>query len=138
MSKLEHLLTNTLMSNLGIEIIEVSTTKVLGKMPVDQRTVQPAGILHGGASVAFAETLGSIAGNTCINYPEQVAVGLEINANHIKSVNSGWVYGEAKAIYIGSNTHIWEVLIHNEKAELVCISRMTLAILDQKNTIIND
>jgi 1,4-dihydroxy-2-naphthoyl-CoA hydrolase len=132
MSKLDNLLTNTLITNLGIEIgkISKSGSSIQGKMPVDHRTIQPAGILHGGASVAFAETLGSIAGNACINYPEQIAVGLEINANHVKSVSSGWVYGEAKAIHLGRKTHVWEVLIHNEKKQLICICRMTLAILE--------
>ena len=131
MTKLvNNLLQDTLITHLGIEITHISKQSVSGKMPVDHRTIQPAGILHGGASVAFAETLVSIAGNSNINYPEQIAVGLEINANHIKSVRKGWVYGEAKAIHIGHSTHVWEVLIKNKAKELVCIARMTLAILE--------
>lgn len=134
MSKLlDDLLNDTLITHLGIEITEISSDRVFGRMPVDHRTIQPAGSLHGGASVAFAETLASVAGNANINYPEQVAVGLEINANHIKSVRDGWVYGEAKPIHIGKKTHVWEILIKNEAKELLCISRMTLAVLEQKN-----
>ncbi len=129
MDDLKDHLDNTLISHLGIEILEVSNRKVVGKMPVDHRTVQPAGILHGGASVAFAETLASIGGNASIDFSKQMAVGLEINANHIKSVRKGWVFGEATAVHVGRKTQVWEIRITNKDNQLVCLSRMTLAVL---------
>ncbi len=119
----------TLATTLGIEITEIGENYVCGKMPVDGRTHQPMGILHGGASVAFAETLGSIGGWLALPDENQYCVGLEINANHIKSVREGFVYGKATPIHIGRNTHIWEIKITNEEGKLVCISRLTLAIL---------
>lgn len=100
-------------------------------MPVDARTRQPYGILHGGASVVLAETLGSMASNFCVDQSKYVCVGLEINANHVKSVAEGFVYGKAQAVHIGKKTHIWDIRIVNEKKELVCISRLTIAVLDK-------
>ena len=129
-------LKNTLIENLGIELIEVSADKVVGKMPVDKRTIQPAGILHGGASVAFAETLASIGGIANVDYPKQVAVGMEINANHLKSIkmegSNVWVYGVATPIHIGIKTQVWEIKLTDEHKKLVCISRATLAVLERK------
>lgn len=120
---------NTLAENLGIVITSASKGEVQGKMPVDGRTKQPLGTLHGGASVAFAETLGSIAGTLNVNYPEEFVVGVEINANHIKSAKSGWVYGVSKPSHIGKRTHVWEIKITNDDDQLVCVSRMTLAVM---------
>lgn len=125
-------LNNTLIKNLGIEITSVTKQKVCGKMPVDGRTIQPAGLLHGGASVAFAETLGSIGGVKTIDYPRQFPVGIEINANHIKGIREGWVYGEATPSHLGSKTQVWDIRIVNKDQELICISRLTLAILTAK------
>ncbi|MCU0390597.1 MAG: hotdog fold thioesterase [Thermoflexibacter sp.] len=121
--------TPTLTSTLGIEITEIGEDYIAGKMPVDHRTHQPMGILHGGASVAFAETLGSIGGWLALPDDSQYCVGLDINANHIRSVKSGYVYGKAVPLHIGRNTQVWEIKITNEEQKLVCISRLTLAIL---------
>ncbi|MEQ8713741.1 MAG: hotdog fold thioesterase [Cyclobacteriaceae bacterium] len=124
---------NTLVEHLGIEFIEVSKDSLKATMPVDHRTCQPYGILHGGASVALAETLGSIGAAMHTDPKTQLCVGLEINANHIKSVKKGnEVIGEAKPIHIGKKTHIWEIRITNKDEQLVCVSRITMAILDRK------
>ncbi len=121
-----------MVEHLGIEIYEIGNDYVKGKMPVDERTKQPLGLLHGGASVALAETLGSIAATACLDPTTQFAVGLEINANHIKSAKDGHVYGTARPIHTGRNTHVWEIRIENEKKELVCVSRITLSIMDRR------
>lgn len=123
---------NTLVEHLGIEVIELGKDYLIAKMPVDHRTHQPMGLLHGGASVVLAETIGSIAATLTINLKLQHCVGLEINANHIKSVKSGFVYGKASSIHLGKRTQIWEVRITNEEDQLVCVSRITMAILDNK------
>lgn len=119
-------------TTLGIELTEIGENYVCGRMPVDHRTHQPMGILHGGASVAFAETLGSIGGWLALPDESQYCVGLEINANHIKSVKDGYVYGKASPLHIGKNTQIWEIRITNEDGKLVCVSRITLAVLSHK------
>ncbi|MEK7432425.1 MAG: hotdog fold thioesterase [Cyanobacteriota bacterium] len=122
----------TMGEHLGIEITEIGTDFLSGKMPVDHRTIQPAGILHGGASVVLAETLGSIAGNCSVDSEKYYCVGLEINANHIRPVKSGnWVFGTAKAIHIGKKTHIWEINIKNQEDKLVCVSRLTLSVIEK-------
>lgn len=123
---------NTLVSHLKMEFIEVGDTFLKAKMPVDNTTIQPAGVLHGGASVVLAETIGSSAGQMCVSYPDEYVVGLEINANHIKSVTSGYVTGTATPIHLGKKTHVWEIKIHNEQEQLVCISRLTLAVIQNK------
>ncbi|MDN4165357.1 hotdog fold thioesterase [Cytophagales bacterium LB-30] len=123
---------NTMMEHLGIECIEVGTRHIKAKMPVDHRTHQPYGLLHGGASVVLAETLGSMAAACLIDHSKQICVGLEINANHIKGVRSGYVYGTTTPIHVGKSTHLWEIKITNEKDELVCVSKITMAILDKK------
>ncbi|MBS1681778.1 MAG: hotdog fold thioesterase [Bacteroidetes bacterium] len=121
-----------MLEHLGIQFTSVSEDSIKAKMPVDHRTQQPYGILHGGASVVLAETLGSVAASCCIDNNSQSCVGLEINANHIKSVRSGFVIGKVSPIHIGKKTHVWEIRITNEANELVCISRITMAILDKK------
>ncbi|NIJ52102.1 hotdog fold thioesterase [Dyadobacter arcticus] len=121
---------NTIAHHLGIEFLEIGSDYVTGRMPVDKRTHQPFGILHGGASVVLAETLGSIASFLCITDEEQQAVGLEINANHLRPVKEGFVYGTVKPIHIGRTTHIWDIRITNEQNKLVCISRLTVAIVN--------
>lgn len=120
---------NTMVSHCGIEITEIGEDFIKGTMPVDHRTVQPFGLLHGGASVVLAETLGSIAGGLTVKMGEETVVGLEINANHVKSARSGLVTGTATNIHIGKRTQIWEIRIENEDKELVCISRLTLAVI---------
>lgn len=130
--QLNALCKNTLAEVLGIEFTEVGARYICGRMPVDQRTHQPMGLLHGGASVALAETLGSVGASLQVDPVRQACVGLEINANHIKSVRHGYVLGRATAIHIGRKTQIWEIRITTEAtAELVCISRLTVAVLDR-------
>ncbi len=124
---------NTLVEHLGIEVIELGSDFLIAKMPVDKRTHQPMGLLHGGASVVLAETIGSIAASLTVNQKLQHCVGLEINANHIKSVKYGFVYGKTRPIHIGKRTQIWEIHITNEQDEMVCISRLTMAVMDKKN-----
>ena len=122
---------NTISQHLGIEFTEIGIDYIVAKMPVDKRTHQPFGILHGGASVVLAETLGSIASFLCLkDSKKQHAVGLEINANHIRSVKEGFVYGKVTPIHVGRSTHIWEIKITNEEGKLVCISRLTVAIIN--------
>jgi 1,4-dihydroxy-2-naphthoyl-CoA hydrolase len=123
---------NTMVDHLGIEFTRVGQDFIEAKMPVDHRTHQPLGLLHGGASVSLAETLGSIGASACIDQTKHYCVGLEINANHIKSVKHGFVVGITRPIHIGKKTHVWEIKITNEQNELVCISRITMAILDKK------
>lgn len=122
-----------MVKHVGIEILEVNARSLVGRMPVDHRTQQPMGLLHGGASVVLAETLGSIASNLCVDFNAQYCVGLEINANHVKSASQGYVVGTASAVHIGKRTHIWEIRIVNEQEELVCISRLTMAVMDKKS-----
>ncbi|WP_299700811.1 hotdog fold thioesterase [uncultured Pontibacter sp.] len=123
---------NTMVEHLGIELTSYSEGVLLGKMPVDRRTHQPMGLLHGGASVALAETLGSIGAALSVDLSQKACVGLEINANHIRSVREGWVYGEAKALHKGRSTQVWEIKISSETGDLVCLSRMTVAVIDKK------
>jgi 1,4-dihydroxy-2-naphthoyl-CoA hydrolase len=124
---------NTILDVLGIEITEKGEDFLAGKMPVDSRTVQPMRILHGGANVVLAETLGSIASLMIINPEEEISVGVDINANHIRSVKSGWVTGIAKPISIGRKIHVWEIKITDEEDRLTCISRLTVSVLPKKN-----
>ncbi len=114
---------------LGIAFTAFGDDFLEATMPVDERTHQPAGILHGGASVVLAESLGSIASYLCIDPEKHIAVGLEVNANHLRPVKSGLVTGICKAIHIGAKTHIWEIKIYNDKGKMNCISRLTVAIL---------
>jgi len=116
---------------LGIEFTEIGRDYLRARMPVDQRTIQPTGILHGGASVVLAETLGSVGAFLCIDPAQKTCVGIEINANHVRPVQEGYVIGTAKPVHLGTSTQIWEIRIANEQDKLVCISRLTLAILDK-------
>lgn len=129
---LNKLSSNTMVSYLGIEFTELGKDYITAKMPVDHRTHQPLGLLHGGASVTLAETLGSVAATCCVDRTIQFCVGLEINANHVKSAKSGYVYGTTRPIHIGKRTQVWEIKIVNEASELVCISRITLAVIDKR------
>lgn len=123
---------NNMIEHLAIEVTEVGEDFITAKMPVDQRTKQPMGLLHGGASVVLAETLGSMAATCTINLKEQYCVGLEINANHIKSAREGYVYGTTRPVHVGKRTQIWEIKVSNDQNELVCISRITIAVIDIK------
>ena len=120
----------TMAGTLGIEVIRLGDDLIEATMPVDHRTHQPFGMLHGGASVAFAETLGSVA--AYLTLPEEkVAVGLEINANHLRSVRDGKVIGRATPIHIGRMTQVWQIDIRDEADRRVCISRLTMAVIDK-------
>lgn len=119
---------NTAVEQLGIEFTDSGDNWLEARMPVDARTHQPMGLLHGGASVLLAETLGSVAGNLCVQAGE-ACVGLEINANHLSSVREGWVYGRVEPLHIGRSTQVWEIKIRREDQKLVCVSRLTLAVI---------
>lgn len=118
-----------MVGHLGITITEAGDDWLRGTMPVDERTRQPFGLLHGGASVALAETLGSMAGGLCVDPATEAVVGLEINANHLRAARSGVVTGTARALHVGRSTHVWEIRIENEAGKPVCISRLTLAVV---------
>ncbi|MDR3444910.1 MULTISPECIES: hotdog fold thioesterase [unclassified Dyella] len=120
---------NTMMETLGIRITEIGDDWLRGTMPVDHRTHQPYGLLHGGASVVLAETLGSTAAMLTLDATQEVAVGLDINANHIRGVRSGTVTGTARVVHIGRTTQVWEIRIETDTGELVCISRITMAVI---------
>lgn len=117
---------------LGIVITEMGRDYIKGTMPVDHRTKQPFGILHGGASVVLAETLGSIAGFFCLEDDNKYCVGLDINANHIRPVTEGVVTGTARPYHIGRTTHVWHIEIHDEAGKLINVSRLTLAVVNRK------
>ena len=123
---------NTLIEHLNITITEIGDDYIHGTMPVDHRTHQPAGILHGGASVVLAESLASIAGSHCIDPKRFFCVGLEINCNHIRQVKQGFVTGTARPVHIGRMTQVWEIRITDEREKLVAISRITLANIEKR------
>jgi 1,4-dihydroxy-2-naphthoyl-CoA hydrolase len=127
-----HITKNTMIEHLGMEVTEIGENFLKGTMPVDHRTVQPAGLLHGGASVALAETLGSFAASLTIDPEKFICVGLEINANHVRSTRKGQVTGIATPIHLGTTTQVWDIRIHDEHERLLCISRLTVAILHKK------
>ncbi len=120
----------TAVDHMGIEFTDVGDDYISARMPVDERTVQPHRILHGGASVVLAETLGSVAANHCLRKEGTAAVGLEINANHIRKVTSGRVSAVAKAVHVGRTTNVWDIRISDEDDKTVCVSRLTMAIID--------
>lgn len=119
--------------HLGIELTEAGDDYLRGRMPVDDRTRQPAGVLHGGMSVAFAETLASWAAAYVVDPSRFHCVGQEINANHVRAVASGWVTGTARPVHLGGRSHVWEVRIEDERGKLACISRVTMAVLERPN-----
>jgi 1,4-dihydroxy-2-naphthoyl-CoA hydrolase len=121
-----------LAKHIGIEFTEIGPDFLRGRMPVDDRTRQPFGILHGGASVALAETLGSVGAAMIIDPEKQRGVGQEINANHVRGVSSGFVVGTARALHIGRRSHVWDIRITDEQQRLVCVSRLTMSILDRE------
>lgn len=122
----------TMTGHLGIQFTDIGDDFLEATMPVDSRTKQPMGLLHGGANVVLAETLGSVAASLTIDRKSQHVVGLEINANHLKSVKDGFVIGTTRPIHIGKSTQVWEIRIKNEADLLCCISRITMAILTKK------
>jgi 1,4-dihydroxy-2-naphthoyl-CoA hydrolase len=120
---------NSMGEFLGIEFTEIGKDYLVARMPVDNRTKQPYGILHGGASVVLAETVGSVGANLCVDLTKFRCVGLDINANHLKSVKEGFVYAKGTPIHVGRTTQVWEIKITNENNDLVCISRLTVAVI---------
>ncbi|HMK18361.1 MAG TPA: hotdog fold thioesterase [Chitinophagaceae bacterium] len=129
---LEPLGKGTMTEHLGFEWVEIGNNFLKAKMPVDHRTIQPYGLLHGGASCVLAETIGSVASHLVIDPSEFYCVGIEINANHIRSAKEGFVYGTCFPLHIGSSTHVWDIRITNEDGKLICISRLTVAIMKKK------
>lgn len=129
---IEHLGKHTMSEHIGIRFSEVGDNWLKATMPVDDRTRQPYGLLHGGASVALAETLGSIGAAMVIDHNHFICVGQEINANHLRGVRSGLVTGITTPIHIGASSHVWEIKIYDEAEKLVCISRLTVAILKKR------
>lgn len=125
---------NTLNASLGIEFTEVGDDYIRGTMQVDDRNVQPYRILHGGANVCLAESLGSVASNLCIeDLSTHVAVGIEINANHLRSVREGGkVTGTCRPVRVGRSLHVWQIDIHDERGELTCVSRLTVSIVERR------
>ena len=122
----------TMVEHLGIEFLEIGNDYITGRMPVNEKTIQPHGMLHGGASVSLAETLGSVAATLTIDTDEKICLGLEINSNHIKGVREGHVIGKATPIHIGKTTQVWEIRITNNDNQLINISRLTLAVIDKR------
>ena len=127
LNQLNEMSKNCAIEHLGIEVSAVGENWIEAKMPVDHRTTQPFGLLHGGISVALAETIGSLAGFLCIE-EDQVALGLDINANHLRPVKQGFVTAKATPIALSQNTHVWQIDIRNEEDKLCCVSRLTLSI----------
>lgn len=125
-----HFTPDCLPNYIGIEFTELGDDYVRGRMPVDKRTHQPWGILHGGASVVLAETLGSTGAGLVVDPEKYHCVGQEINANHVRAVASGFVIGTARPQHLGRRSHVWEIRITDERDKLVCISRLTMSVLD--------
>lgn len=126
---------NTMGEFLGIEWTTVGDNFLKARMPVDHRTIQPYGLLHGGASCTLAETIGSVASAMVVDHSKFFCVGLEINANHIRSVKSGYVTGTATPLHLGQSTHVWDIRIHDENEKLVCVSRLTVAVIGRKDQL---
>ena len=132
--QLNELNKNTLMEVLEIEYVEVGDNYVIAKMPVNHKTHQPMGLLHGGASAALIESIGSMGSALCIDHKTHAIVGLEVNANHIKGVSSGYVYANGKLMHQGRRTHLWQVDIKNEQDNLVCTGRLTVMVIEKKQS----
>lgn len=125
---------NTMGEYIGIEWTEVGDNFIKAKMPVDHRTRQPYGLLHGGASCVLSETIGSVASAMVVDHSKFVCVGLEINANHVRSARTGFVTGMATPLHLGANTHVWDIKIYDEMEKMVCVSRLTVAIIPRKDS----
>ncbi len=121
----------TIADAIGLEVLSVEPDCVTGRLPVDHRTHQPYGLLHGGASVVLAETLGSVGSHFIVKDQGKAAVGVEVNANHVRSVRSGWVYGQANLVHKGGKMHVWSIEIKDEDDRLVCTSRLTVMIISK-------
>ena len=123
----------TAIAQLGIEFVDVGADWLAARMPVDARTRQPFGLLHGGASVLLAETLGSSAANLCVDPAERYCVGQEINASHLRAVRAGWVHGRAAPLRIGRSSQVWEIRIGDDDGKPVCIARLALAVVARRD-----
>jgi len=132
LDKLTGMSAGTMAEYLGIEWVEVGENFLKAKMPVDHRTKQPYGLLHGGASCVLAETIGSVASALVIDQSKAYCVGIEINANHIRSARSGFVTGIGTPLHLGATTHVWDIKIYDERDKLVCVSRLTVAVLKRQ------
>lgn len=133
--RLEHIVNrgaNTLVDHLGIKFTEVGPDYLRATMPVDDRHRQVMGVLHGGASAALAETIGSFAANMCVDHTRYMCVGQEINANHLRSVSRGFVTATARPFHIGTRSQVWHIEIHDERNRLVCVSRLTVAVVERR------
>jgi len=119
---------------IGIEWMELGENFIRARMPVDHRTKQPYGLLHGGASCVLSETIGSVASAMVVDHSKYICVGMEINANHVRSAREGFVTGIATPLHLGSNTHVWDVRIYDELEKLVCVSRLTVAVIPRKES----
>lgn len=124
----------TMAEHLGIEWTEAGPGYLKARMPVDHRTKQPYGLLHGGASCVLAETIGSVASAMVVDHTKYYCVGLEINANHIRNAREGFVTGTAIPLHLGATTHVWDIKIHDEKNKLICVSRLTVAVIKRKES----
>jgi 1,4-dihydroxy-2-naphthoyl-CoA hydrolase len=119
----------TAVEHLGIEFTEVGDDCLTARMPVDGRTIQPYGLLHGGASVLLAETVGSAAAHCCVDEAAVLTVGIEINANHVRGVRGGWVHGTARPLHLGRTTQLWDIRVVDDAARLACIARLTIGVV---------
>ncbi len=132
LDELQRLNTGSLAGHLDIRFTEIGPDYLRGTMPVDERTRQPFGLLHGGASVSLAETLGSVAANCCVDGPKFYCVGQEINANQLRSARSGQVTGTARPVHLGSRSQVWDIRIEDEQGRLTCVSRLTMSVLESR------
>ena len=131
LEEINHRAKNSHIEYMAIEFIELGADFLSAKMPVDTRTMQPMGILHGGATCSLAETVGSAAANFCVDLTQKMCVGLEINVNHIKAVRGGFITATARPIHLGKSTQIWDIRIMNDHGTLIAISRLTMAVLSR-------
>ena len=129
LEEINRLNAGNLLGHLGIEFVAIDNDSLTARMPVDARTTQPFGLLHGGASVALAESVGSFAAFLTLRDPNKTTVGLEINANHLRPVTAGCVYGVARPLHIGRNTQVWDIRISDENGRLICVARLTVAVV---------
>ena len=131
LEELNRMSAGNLLGHLGIEFVAIDGDSLTARLPVDHRTTQPFGLLHGGASVALAESVGSLAAFLALRDSSKTTVGLEINANHLRPVTAGFVYGVARPLHLGRNTQVWDIRISDDNARLVCVARLTVAIVSR-------
>lgn len=132
LSEIQASRSKSMVDHIGIEFIEMTENSLIARMPVDERTKQPFGILHGGASAALAETVGSVAGNLTLDPSKKIAVGLDINTSHLKMVREGFVTAEATPVKLGNQVQVWQIKAVNDEGDLVSLTRLTLMVLDKK------